>query len=84
VGFVVLLAIAGVIGWLASIISRQDDGRSIAVNVAVAVAGALAFAVLLSGKSLVNGISATVLLAGAAGAVASVAGLAFTRLRLAR
>ena len=79
-----LLAIAGVLGWLASIILRQDDGWSIAFNVLVAVAGALVFALLSSSEGLERGISAEVLLVGAAGALLFVGGYAASRRRMVR
>ena len=31
-GFLVLFAIGGILGWLASIVARGDDGRSIAFD----------------------------------------------------
>ncbi len=83
-GFIVLIALGGVLAWLASILTRDDDARSIALNVIVAELGALVFAGLMSGESLFLGISASALLAGIGGAVALLAGLAVMRMRLAR
>lgn len=80
-GFIVLFAVGGVLAWVASILTRGDDGRSIAVHLAVGIAGALLFGALASRESLMVGLSAWTLLAGLAGATALLAALAFTRRR---
>ena len=83
-GFIVLIAVGGVLGWLASILTRGDDGRSIAVFLAVGLAGALVAGALASDESLIVGLSASTLLAGLAGSVVSLAVLALARRRFAR
>ena len=84
VGYIVLLAVGGVMGWLASILSRRDDIAAVATNVLAGSAGSLAIGIMLSREPLMNGLTATTLLAGTAGAIAVLAGLAFLRLRLVR
>jgi uncharacterized membrane protein YeaQ/YmgE (transglycosylase-associated protein family) len=83
VGFIVLFAVGGVLGWVASILTRGDDRRTIAYYLAAGVAGALLFGALASDESLIVGLSATTLLAGMAGAVVLLAGLTFARRRTA-
>jgi uncharacterized membrane protein YeaQ/YmgE (transglycosylase-associated protein family) len=83
-GFVVLIAIGGILGWLASILSRSDDGRGIALNVGLGVIGSLAAGALASSESLLIGLSATALLSALAGAAALLLGLNFARRSAAR
>ncbi len=72
-GFVVLIAVGGILGWLASILSRSDDGRGIAANVALGVVGALIAGAFASDESLLVGLSAQALLLSIAGAAALLA-----------
>ena len=83
-GFIVLLAVGGVLSWLASILTRDDDARSILINVIVGEIGALVLGILVSRESLLVGITPTALLASMAGAIAALAALSFTRMRLVR
>ena len=83
-GFIVLFAVGGVIAWVASILTRSDDGRSIALHLAVGIAGALLAGALASRESLMVGLSATSLLAGMTGALLLLAALAFARRRAVR
>ncbi|GGE02385.1 hypothetical protein GCM10011515_22550 [Tsuneonella deserti] len=69
-GFVVLIALGSILGWLASIISRGDDGQSIALNVGIGVLGALVVGAFASSGSLLVGLSAEALLIALAGATA--------------
>lgn len=84
VGFIVLLAVGGVLSWLASILTRDDDARSILVNVIVGEIGALVLGVLVNQGSLLVGITPTALLASMAGAIFALGALSFTRMRLVR
>jgi uncharacterized membrane protein YeaQ/YmgE (transglycosylase-associated protein family) len=68
-GFVVLIAVGGILGWLASILSRSDDGRGIALNLTLGVMGALVAGALASNDSLLIGLSARALLLALVGAV---------------
>ena len=83
-GFVVLLAVGGVLAWLASILAGSDEMRSIALNLIMGVLGALIFGSMISSESLVLGISADGLLAGIFGSVALLLVLAVTRTRVVR
>jgi uncharacterized membrane protein YeaQ/YmgE (transglycosylase-associated protein family) len=64
-GFLVLIAVGGILGWLASILSRSDDRRGLIFNVAVGVIGAVAAGALGSTTPLTAGLSASALLLAA-------------------
>lgn len=83
-GFLVLLAIGGILGWLASIMTHSDDSRSIALNVVIAMAAAIAIGVATSPVSLLFGLTVTALLLSVAGAAVSVGGFNLARDRFAR
>lgn len=81
-GFLVLIAVGGILGWLASIISRSDDGRGIGANVGLGIVGALLSGAVVSDESLLVGLSAQALLLSVAGAAALLA--AFNAFRSSR
>lgn len=83
-GFLVIIAVGGVLGWLASILSRTDHGPGIALNVAIGAAGALFAGMLASSESLLVGLSANALLFAMAGAVVFLGAFNFARGKLAR
>ncbi len=60
-GFIVLIAVGGILGWLTSILSRADEGRGIALNIGLGVIGALVAGALASESSLLIGLSASAL-----------------------
>ena len=47
-GFIILLIVGGVIGWLASLIMRTDAQQGILLNVVVGIVGSLLAGILLS------------------------------------
>ena len=67
-GFIVLIAVGGILGWLASILSRTDDGRGIALNIGLGAVTALIVGGLASNGSLLIGLSAWALLLALVGA----------------
>jgi len=83
-GFLVLIAVGGILGWLASILSRSDDGRGIALNVGLGVLGSLLAGAIASNESLLIGLSATALLSALAGAAAMLLALNVARRSTAR
>ena len=83
-GFLVLIAVGSVLGWLASILSRTDHGPGIALNVAIGAAGALVVGVLASSESLLVGLSANALLLAMVGAIVFLGGFNLARGRLAQ
>jgi uncharacterized membrane protein YeaQ/YmgE (transglycosylase-associated protein family) len=63
-GFLVLIAIGCILGWVASILSRSDDRRGIMINVVLGLVAALVAGAITSSESLLIGLSGrTVLLA---------------------
>ncbi len=83
-GFVVLIAVGGILGWLASILSRTDDGRGIALNIGVGVIGALVVGALASEGSLLIGLSGSALLLALLGAAVLLGGFNMARASLGR
>jgi len=47
-GFIILLIVGGVIGWLASLIMRTDAQQGILLNIVVGIVGSLLAGILLS------------------------------------
>jgi uncharacterized membrane protein YeaQ/YmgE (transglycosylase-associated protein family) len=78
-GFLVLIAVGGILGWLASILTRSDDGRGIALNVGLGIIGALVAGAFASSDSLLIGLSATALLLALLGASVVLCALYFAR-----
>jgi uncharacterized membrane protein YeaQ/YmgE (transglycosylase-associated protein family) len=83
-GFIVLIAVGAILGWIASILFRGDDGRSIALNIALGMLGAFVAGGLASQDSLLIGLSATALLAATVGALVLLAAFNVARGSLAR
>lgn len=75
------MAVGSVLAWVASILGRGDDGRSIAQYLGAGVVGALLFGALASQESLIVGLSAWALLAGMIGSIVLLAALTFARTR---
>lgn len=78
-GLLVLIAVGGFLGWLASILGRSDEPRGIGLSVALGVAAALVGGALASDSSLLIGLSAQALLLAVAGALAVLAGFYLAR-----
>lgn len=69
----ILLLIGANIGWLASIVMRNDRARDVVGNVGLGVIGALVCGALASSVSLIEGITPATLIAAAVGALALLA-----------
>ena len=80
-GFLILVAIGCVFGWVASIISRSDDRRGITINVIVGLVAAVLAGVIASRESLVLGLSGRTLLLALAATAIVLAGYNFARVR---
>ncbi|MCP9221991.1 GlsB/YeaQ/YmgE family stress response membrane protein [Erythrobacter sp. LQ02-29] len=78
-GLIVLVAIGGILGWLASIICETEDGQDILLNIAVALVGALGCGGLTNPGPLQVGVSPWALLAALIGGMALLTGLAILR-----
>ncbi|WP_338468619.1 GlsB/YeaQ/YmgE family stress response membrane protein [Novosphingobium sp. ZN18A2] len=68
-GFIVLLVVGGILGWLASIVMRTDAQQGIFLNIVVGVIGALIGGLVVAGGSITSGISVTSLIVSFLGAV---------------
>ena len=80
-GFVILVVVGGILGWLASIITRSEDRRGIMVNVGIGIAGTLIAGILANKGSILLGITAFALLAAFAGAVVALVVVNLARMR---
>jgi uncharacterized membrane protein YeaQ/YmgE (transglycosylase-associated protein family) len=83
-GLIVLLAVGGVLGWLASILVCADDRQCVLANVAVGVFSTLVIGWLANDGSLLVGLTASALLFSFVGTIGLLAGFnilrqAFTR-----
>ncbi|MXO75568.1 GlsB/YeaQ/YmgE family stress response membrane protein [Altererythrobacter aerius] len=83
-GLLVLVGVGSILGWLAAIITRRDGTRGVGENVAIGVLGTFIGAALVTQTSLIEGLSATALGLGLAGAVALLGAYQLTRRELAR
>ena len=72
-GLIVLLVIGALLGWLATIALRIEDGRSIFRNMVAGMIGALVAGLVASGGMFLATISATALLWAIAAAIAVIA-----------
>lgn len=68
-GFVILVIVGAILGWLASIITRSENRPDILVNAGAGVTGALIAGIATNSGSILLGISAMALLAAFVGAV---------------
>ncbi len=78
-GLIVLLAVGGILGWLASIVGQVEDAQGLLLNIAVGIIGALGLGALTNPAPLLIGVSPWALLAGMGGAVALLCTLAVLR-----
>lgn len=70
---ILLIVVGGVLGWLASIVTRSDDPQGLSLNVAVGIAGALLSGLAANSGPILAGLSATALLVAIAGSTAFLA-----------
>ncbi len=69
-GLILLIAIGGILGWLASIIMRRDDRQGNLLNLVGGIAGALVAGLVSNNGPILAGLSASALLVSFAGALA--------------
>ena len=81
-GLLILVVVGGILGWLASIVTRKEDRQGILLNLLFGGAGAVLAGAIANNGSILLGISVTSLLAAFFGTVALLALLYFVRLRL--
>ena len=73
-GFVIVIILGAVTGWLASIVMRTDAQRGIFLNILLGMLGALLAGLLFAGPAIGRSISVSALLVSFVGALALVAG----------
>lgn len=67
-GLLILIVVGALLGWLATIILRIEDGRSILINALVGVLGSLLVGLIAGNGAIVGTVSATALLWAVVGA----------------
>lgn len=72
-GFILLVVVGGILGWLASIVTRRDLTTDILADVVVGIVGSLVVGLIANGESILGGLSAKALLLALIGSVVSLA-----------
>jgi uncharacterized membrane protein YeaQ/YmgE (transglycosylase-associated protein family) len=57
-GLIIFLVIGALLGWLAAIVQRIEDGRGIMLNVGLGALGAVAGGLIANRGSILSGVSA--------------------------
>ena len=83
-GLLILIVVGAILGWLATIVLRIEDGRNIATNAAVGVAGSLLAGLIAGNGSIVGAISGIALLWAVMGAILVIGAYNFVRQRVDR
>jgi len=81
-GLIIFLVIGALLGWLAAIVQRIEDGRGIMLNVGLAALGAVAGGLIANRGSILSGVSAISIPAAIVGALLLVGILGLFRNRL--
>ena len=68
-GLLILIVVGALLGWLATIILRIEDGRGILANALVGVLGAVVTGLVAGNGAIVGAVSAIALLWAVAGSV---------------
>ena len=68
-GWIVVILVGGLIGWVASLIMRTDAQQGILLNIVVGIVGALLAGLLFPGASITGGITINSILLSLLGAV---------------
>ena len=80
-GLLILIVVGALLGWLATIILRIEDGRSILANALVGVLGAVVTGLVAGNGAIVGTVSAMALLWAVAGSVVLIGLFNFVRQR---
>jgi uncharacterized membrane protein YeaQ/YmgE (transglycosylase-associated protein family) len=81
-GLIIFLVIGALLGWLAAIVQRIEDGRGIMLNVGLGALGAVAGGLIANRGSILSGVSAISIPAAIVGALLLVGILGLFRNRL--
>lgn len=80
-GLLVLIVVGAILGWLATIILKIEDGRGILTNAIVGIGGALVAGMIAGNGVLFGALSGVALLWSVAGALIALGLFAFVRER---
>ena len=80
-GLLILVVVGAILGWLATIILRIEDGRGILANALVGVLGALLAGLVASNGTFLGAISGIALIWAVAGSVLAIGAFNFIRRR---
>ena len=80
-GLIIFLVIGALLGWLAAIVQRIEDGRGVMMNIGAGAVGAVAGGLIANHGSILSGVSAISIPAAMAGTVVLVGILALFRSR---
>ena len=80
-GLIIFLVIGALLGWLAAIVQRIEDGRGVMMNIGAGAVGAVAGGLIANQGSILSGVSAISIPAAIAGTVVLVGILALFRSR---
>ena len=80
-GLLILIVVGAILGWLATIVLRIEDGRTIAMNAGVGVLGSLLAGLVASSGSVVGAVSGIALLWAVVGAAVAIGIFNFVRQR---
>lgn len=80
-GLIIFLVIGALLGWLAAIVQRIEDGRGVMMNIGAGAVGAVAGGLIANQGSILSGVSAISIPAAMAGTVVLVGILALFRSR---
>ena len=69
IGFLVWLAVGGIVGWLASMVMRTDAQQGILLNIIVGIVGAFIAGLIFSGGSINQGVTIQSFLVSLVGAI---------------
>lgn len=72
-GLLILIIAGAALGWLATIVTRIEDGSGIARSIMAGTLGSLIVGIALTGANLLGGVRATTLLWAMLGAVVLIA-----------
>ncbi|QYJ07474.1 GlsB/YeaQ/YmgE family stress response membrane protein [Qipengyuania flava] len=72
-GLLILIVVGALLGWLATIILRIEDGRSIAFNTGAGIAGTVVTGLVVGTGAILGSISGATLLWSVVGALVTIA-----------
>jgi len=81
-GLIIFLVIGAVLGWLAAIVRRIEDGRGVMMNIGAGAVGAVAGGLIANQGSILSGVSAISLPVAIVGALVLIGILGLVRGRL--